>query len=219
MRGISTDVAALAAILGSAAVAGVVTLGLAADRQEHAAEAEVEDVALDCATTVVETAPHVRVVVSEGQEGKAIVVGPDVSVRIDESCAEVVAVGKERVARTYARLDRARERMQEARDWYQDRFEPIERVRLHGLDEKLERRRIELDGLKIELAGLGDVTLMELEGLDEALAVQLEGLDETLAEELEGLDALIKLEIEDKLEAEMRRLEERLERLDRGNGR
>ena len=80
MKGISSDVIALAAVLGSAAVAGVVTLALAAS--------DSGEVAYECVVTEVETAPRVVVALNDGHS--AVVVAPDVWAGSAEACAEVV---------------------------------------------------------------------------------------------------------------------------------
>lgn len=207
MSGISTDVIALGAILGSAAVGGVVTLALA----DRPADSEWE-VSYECATTVVETAPHV--VVSVGGVGEAVVVAPDVSVR-EEPCAKVVRIDEMNAVhldRARAEMDRARARMERARH-------RMERVEMRELERHLERYNGELEGLRIELDGLEDALVIDLDGLDELIELQLGNLDQLIELELEGLDEALEVEIEGRLDDEMRRLEERLERLDRGNGR
>ena len=166
MSGISTDVIALAAILGSAAAAGATTMALSSDRSAHSS--------FDCVTTVVETAP--RVVVSLGGDAGTFVVAPDVDVRTEETCSNMTRRGR------------------------------VER--LHQVEGEVARREIDIDGLKIELEGLEGVMMMELGGLGELLEMELEGLDEMLEMEIDG-----------RLEDEMRKLEEKLERLERGNGR
>ncbi len=80
MKGISSDVIALAAVLGGAAVAGVVTLALVSGDR-------AEEYAYECIVTEVETAPHVMLSLSTG--GSSIVVAPDVSFGTSEACANV----------------------------------------------------------------------------------------------------------------------------------
>ncbi len=125
MGGISTDVIALGAMLGSAAVGGAVTLALAGEESPQRHEVSVE-----CVQTVVETAPRVSIAIAG--EGETVVLAPRVSVRTTEPCVGL--------------------------------------VQLERLERELARRRAEFD-------------------------------------------------IDARLEEEMRRLEERLERLDGGNGR
>ena len=189
MSGISTDVIALAAILGSAAAAGAPTVALSSDRSD--------DFAFECATTVVETAP--RVVVTLGGDEGTFVVAPDVQVHTEEACSNVVSVNMHGMDRAAAEMDRVRARVDRARERYE---------RLREVEGDLGRRQIDLDGLKIELKGLEGVMMMELGGLGEFLEMESEGLDE-----------ILEIEIEGRLEDEMHELEKQLERLDGGNGR
>jgi len=189
MSGISRDVIALAAILGSAAAAGATTIALSSDRSD--------DFAFECATTVVETAP--RVVVTLGGDEGTFVVAPDVQVHTEEACSNVVSVNMHGMDRAAAEMDRVRARVDRARERYE---------RLREVEGDLGRRQIDWDGLKIELKGLEGVMMMELGGLGELLEMESEGLDE-----------ILEIEIEGRLEDEMHELEKQLERLDGGNGR
>jgi hypothetical protein len=163
MNGISTDVIALAAILGSAAVGGVATLALT--------DGGSNDFSFECATTVVETAP--RVVVSLGGADGAIVVAPDVRVHTEEACSNVVRLNVHE-------MDRARQRVGRVRiEGLQGEVE-LQEIDLDGL-------MIELEGLEgvMEMGGLGEILEMELDGLDEMLEMAIEGRLEKEMLELE----------------------------------
>ena len=79
MKGISSDVTALAAVLGSAAVAGVVTLALAGR--------DSVQVAHECITTEVEAAPRVVVALNSGHA--AVVMAPHVRTGSAEVCERI----------------------------------------------------------------------------------------------------------------------------------
>ncbi len=197
MKGISSDVIALAAVLGSAAVAGVVTLALVSGDR-------AEEYAYECIVTEVETAPHVMLSLSTG--GSSIVVAPDVSLGTSEACANV------HVARVV--VDRL------------ERVDHSRRVDLAELRERIERAseshegemirdmlkmRIMIDGVAIELEGLGELAGLELEGLSEALELELGGRAE--------LDTDRILDEMEEVEEEMKRVEEELKRRRRRPGR
>jgi hypothetical protein len=198
MNGIRTDVIALAAILGSAAVGGATSMAWTGDSSDEFYQ--------ECATTVVETAP--RVVISLGGEGDAVVVAPQVSVGTDESCG--VQFGEVRIDRVPAQMDRARARVERARE----RVERVNLVRFHDLEGQLSKRHEDLEGLSLQLEGLEGGWLLELQGLEELAA--LEALREM---DFDGLSEELEAEIEGRVESKMRELEERLERVGRGNGR
>ena len=132
MNRLGTDVVALAAILGSGAVGGAVTLA-ALDRAEQPAAAE-------CATASIMTAP--RIVVESGHSGHAIVVAPRVRVRHAGSCAGMVIVDD----MVQADLDYALADLEESRV-------KLERVFEQDFEQRLKE---EMARLEEELARLGD---------------------------------------------------------------
>ena len=208
MKGISSDVIALAAVLGSAAVAGVVTLALASG--------DSGEVAYECMVSEVETAPHLVVALNSGQA--AVVVAPEVQASSTEVCAKALVErleGDERhLALARFELDRAQEGLQRSRYRLRERLERMERVervrrtRLLGdeVQHEIGTTRVMVDGVAIELEGLGELLDLELEGLGEALELEFGGRAR-LDGEMERLDE------------EMKRLVETLKRLEDGNGR
>ncbi|MCH7533867.1 MAG: hypothetical protein IIB36_19190 [Gemmatimonadetes bacterium] len=208
MKGISSDVIALAAVLGSAAVAGVVTLALASG--------DSGEVAYECMVSEVETAPHLVVALNSGQA--AVVVAPEVQASSAEVCAKALVErleGDERhLALARFELDRAQEGLQRSRYRLRERLERMERVervrrtRLLGdeVQHEIGTTRVMVDGVAIELEGLGELLDLELEGLGEALELEFGGRAR-LDGEMERLDE------------EMKRLVETLKRLEDGNGR
>ena len=208
MKGISSDVIALAAVLGSAAVAGVVTLALASG--------DSGEVAYECMVSEVETAPHLVVALNSGQA--TIVVAPEVQASSTEVCAKALVErleGDERhLALARFELDRAQEGLQRSRYRLRERLERMERVervrrtRLLGdeVQHEIGTTRVMVDGVAIELEGLGELLDLELEGLGEALELEFGGRAR-LDGEMERLDE------------EMKRLVETLKRLEDGNGR
>ena len=208
MKGISSDVIALAAVLGSAAVAGVVTLALASG--------DSGEVAYECMVSEVETAPHLVVALNSGQA--AVVVAPEVQSSSAEVCAKALVErleGDERhLALARFELDRAQEGLQRSRYRLRERLERMERVervrrtRLLGdeVQHEIGTTRVMVDGVAIELEGLGELLDLELEGLGEALELEFGGRAR-LDGEMERLDE------------EMKRLVETLKRLEDGNGR
>jgi len=256
MKGIGSDVTALAAVLGSAVVAGVVTLALAGG---HSAE-----VAHECMVTEVEAAPRVVVALNSGHN--AVVVVPEVRTNSSEVCQKVFFAqshSDEHLEHTRADLAQAREGLERSRLRvreglelrerleFTDRVHLVERLELTELTERLERverperaehaqrrervarpervevvervlrrirdrgeemeheigtTRVMVDGVAIELEGLGELLDLELEGLGEALELEFGGrahlggeMDRT-AEEM------------DRVEEEMERVEEEMER-------
>jgi hypothetical protein len=257
MKGISSDVTALAAVLGSAAVAGVVTLALAGS--------DSVEVVHECLVTEVETAPRVVVALNSGY--KAVLVTPEPRARATEVCEKIFFAQShddEHVEHTRAELMRAQEGLERARLRIREGLELKERLeftdRLHLLDrldltERLERTerpervervrrrvrdqsdeirhelgttRVVVDGVAIELEGLGELLDLELEGLGEALELEfggrmhLTGAMERSAEELErsaeemqrSADEMERTEEEmERAEEEMNRVDEELKRL------
>lgn len=208
MKGISSDVIALAAVLGSAAVAGVVTLALASG--------DSGEVAYECMVSEVETAPHLVVALNSGQA--TIVVAPEVQASSAEVCAKALVErleGDERhLARARFELDRAQEGLLRSRYRLRERLERMERVervlrvrdRSDEIQHEIGTTRVMVDGVAIELEGLGELLDLELEGLGEALELEFGGRAR-LDGEMERLDE------------EMKRLVETLKRLEDGNGR
>ena len=208
MKGISSDVIALAAVLGSAAVAGVVTLALASG--------DSGEVAYECMVSEVETAPHLVVALNSGQA--AVVVAPEVQASSTEVCAKALVErleGDERhLALARFELDREQEGLLRSRYRLRERLERMERVervrrtRLLGdeVQHEIGTTRVMVDGVAIELEGLGELLDLELEGLGEALELEFGGRAR-LDGEMERLDE------------EMKRLVETLKRLEDGNGR
>ena len=211
MKGISSDFIALAAVLGSAAVAGVVTLALVSG--------DSGEVAYECMVSEVETAPHLVVALNSGQA--TIVVAPEVQASSAEACAKVVVErleGDERhLERARSELDRAREGVERSRRRVKERLERMDRVervervrrtRLLGdeIQREIKTTRVMVDGVAIELEGLGELLDLELEGLGEALELEFGGRAR-LDGEMERLDE------------EIKRLVETLKRLEDGNGR
>lgn len=185
MRQLGTDVVAVVCIVGGGVVAGGVTLALAA---------RPELPSLTCATTV-GTAPEV--VVSLGGEG-LVVVTPDVRLRAVKECVEHTVAEDSQSERTKRELERARreaERVQERVDRVRERVDRARRI-----------DRVE----HIHLEGLHDFDF-RFEGLGEALEARLEAL-EGLEFEVEGLDGELRIEIGRRLDEEMRKIRERLER-------
>ena len=209
MKGISSDVIALAAVLGSAAVAGVVTLALASG--------DSGEVAYECMVSEVETAPHLVVALNSGQA--AVVVAPEVQASSAEACAKALVErleGDERhLALARFELDRAQEGLQRSRYRLRERLERLERVgrvervrRVRERDDEIQHEigttRVVVDGVAIELEGLGELLDLELEGLGEALELEfggrarLDGEMERLDEEMKRLvETLKRLELED----------------------
>ncbi|HKJ01414.1 MAG TPA: hypothetical protein VJ997_03135 [Longimicrobiales bacterium] len=142
MNRIGTDVVALAAILGSGAVAGVVTLA-ALDRGHEPAPAE-------CQAVSVVAAP--RVVVSSSHNGHSIVIAPSARVRAAGRCPDGVdAVVVDEVVR--ADLDRALAGLEQKRAKLEKSRAKLEQF--YGQD--LERRLSEeMARLEKELARMGD---------------------------------------------------------------
>ena len=177
MKGISSDVVALAAVLGSAAVAGVVTLALATGHSR--------EIAYECSVTEVETAPRVMVALNDGHT--AIIVAPKLHARSAEVCAEVVfdrLRARFQVERALERVERAQERVERSRHEVRERLERVERVRRdRSLGEELEQEfrheletmHVMVDGIEIELEGLGELHELELE---------MRGIDDELKEDL-----------------------------------
>ena len=135
MYGIKTDVVALAAILGSAAVGGVVTLA-ALDRGQ---EPEVAD----CVAASVMPAPRIVVEshAQHGDEAKTIVIAPKLHVRSTHRCGVVVVDEMVRVE-----LDRALAKLDESRVKLEQVYEQDLELRLNEEMARLEK----------ELARLGD---------------------------------------------------------------
>ena len=177
MKGISSDVVALAAVLGSAAVAGVVTLALATGHSR--------EIAYECSVTEVETAPRVMVALNDGHT--AIIVAPKLHARSAEVCAEVVfdrLRARFQVERAQERVERSQERVERSRHEVRERLERVERVRRdRSLGEELEQEfrheletmHVMVDGIEIELEGLGELHELELE---------MRGIDDELKEDL-----------------------------------
>ena len=177
MKGISSDVIALAAVLGSAAVAGVVTLALATGHSR--------EIAYECSVTEVETAPRVMVALNDGHT--AIIVAPKLHARSAEVCAEVVfdrLRARFQVERAQERVERSQERVERSRHEVRERLERVERVRRdRSLGEELEQEfrhelktmHVMVDGIEIELEGLGELHELELE---------MRGIDDELKEDL-----------------------------------
>ena len=214
MRGISSDVIALAAVLGSAAVAGVVTLALV--------RSDAGEFAYECVVARAETAPHVVLALNGGET--SVVVAPAVQISTAEACTEVhverLDADERHLERARRELERVQERMERSRDRLTDRvererveraerldrLERVERVRGEALRRQdFERTRVMVDGVAIELEGLGELLDLELEGLSEALELELGGrgdLDDELA----------------RLEEEMKRVVDELRRRKRRKG-
>ena len=131
MNRLGTDVVALAAILGSGAVAGAVTLA-ALDRGHESAVA-------GCVAASVMPAP--RIVVESGHGGHAIVITPSLHVRAADRCGAVVV---DEIVQ--ADLDRALAELDESRV-------KLERVYERDLERRLNE---EMARLEKELARLGD---------------------------------------------------------------
>jgi len=254
MKGISSDVTALAAVLGSAAVAGVVTLALAGS--------DSVEVAHECLVTEVETAPRVVVALNSGY--KAVLLTPEPRASATEVCEKIFFARShddEHVERARAELVRAQEGLERARLRIREGLELRERLeftdRLHLLDrldltERLERAerperaervervrrrvrdqsdeirhelgttRVMVDGVAIELEGLGELLDLELEGLGEALELEfggpmrLTGAMERSAEELERSAEEVQRSADEmeRTEEEMERAEEEMNRVD-----
>ncbi len=237
MKGISSDVVALAAVLGSAAVAGVVTLALATGHSR--------EIAYECSVTEVETAPRVMVALNDGHT--AIIVAPKLHARSAEVCAEVVVdrLGGDvirleqrarfQVERALERVERAQERVERSRHEVRERLERVERVRRdRSLGEELEQEfrheletmHVMVDGIEIELEGLGELHELELEGLSEALELQFRGRSQVEADQLEAEMERMELEmrgIDDELKKdlkeELKRIIDELRRKRRKGGR
>ena len=132
MNRLGTDVVALAAILGSGALGGAVTLAALARAEQPAM--------VDCAAASVVTAP--RIVVGSGHSAHAIVVAPRVHVRTGAHCAGVVMVNEmiqEDLDRALADLEKSRVKLESV---YGQDFE--------------QRLSEEMAKLEKELARLGD---------------------------------------------------------------
>jgi hypothetical protein len=168
MKGISSDVIALAAVLGGAAVAGVVTLALVSGDR-------AEEYAYECIVTEVETAPHVMLSLSTG--GSSIVVAPDVSFGTSEACASVhverIELEGRHLDRAHERMDRARERVERT----QERVEHTRRVVVDRLERVDHSRRVDLaelrKALELELGGRAELDtdriLDEMEKVEEEM--------------------------------------------------
>jgi len=129
MNRLGTDVVALAAILGSGALGGAVTLA-ALDRAEQPAMA-------DCATAPVITAS--RIVVESGHSGHAIVVAPRVRVRHAGGCAGMVIVDdmvQEELDFALADLEESRVKLERV---YEQDFEQRLKEEMAKLEEELSR--------------------------------------------------------------------------------
>ena len=237
MKGIGSDVIALAAVLGSAAVAGVVTLALAAS--------DSGKVAYECMATGVESGSHVVVALNSGHT--AVVVAPEVQASSAEVCAEVLVErieGDERhLARVRSELDRAQEGLERSRHRLREDLERIERVKRvehverververvlrvrdrhdqveheDEVEHEIEKTRVMVDGVTIELEGLEELLDLELEGLGEALALEFGGRAH-VDEEMERLDVEIR-EIDEDIKEELKRIIDELRRKRRGGGR
>jgi hypothetical protein len=230
MRGISSDVIALAAVLGSAAVAGVVTLALATG--------DSGEVSYECLVTEVETAPRVMVAHNDGHT--AIVVAPKLHARSAEVCTEIVVyrLGGDVIRleqRARFQVERAREGVERSRHEIIERVERVERVRRdRSLGEELaqefrhelETVRVMVDGIEIEFEGLGELRKLELEGLSEALELQFRGRSQLEADQLEAELERMELEmrgiddeLKEDLKEELKRIIDELRRKRRKGGR
>jgi acetyl-CoA carboxylase alpha subunit len=131
MSRIGTDVVALAAILGSGAVAGAVTLAMV-ERSHQPAVA-------DCVAASVMPAP--RIVVESGHGRHSIVIAPRLHVRATDRCGVVIVdeMIQEDLDRALAELDESRVK--------------LERVYEQDLERRLNE---EMARLEEELARLGD---------------------------------------------------------------
>ncbi len=237
MERLGTDVMAVAMILGGGAIAAGATVLLAeAGDDAHLSYNE-------CSGDV--EGQRIRVTVGHGDD--AVIVAPDVQVRASGDCVEAVRVVDvsvekvdRRVAQARTRAEQARERAVRAQERElrgqerdvraqerdvraQERSERVERVRVRSEDFDFEHDfdfefdfdhdfdfDFDFDDLEFDFQGNG--FQINLEGLEQ-LGVQLEGL------EVEGMDEELRVEIEVRLADEMKRLEERLSRMNRGSGR
>ncbi len=214
MSGLGTDVVAVACILGGAAVSGAVTA-----RARSGGDVEGR-LGSGCVVEALHVGPRM-VVVSGGSE-HVVVAAPDRARGDAEACAAVVdprlrirmELSNERTQRVQERMQRAQERMQRAQERMERAQERIERARARegGVQAvELDRVRSELEARLAELKGAEE----GLEGLDvsvDGLRLNLDGLGESLSQQ-------ISTEVEGRLEAEMRELEKRLERIRRDGGR
>lgn len=207
MSGLGTDVVAVACILGGAAVSGAVTA-----RARSGGDVEGK-LGSGCVVEALHVGPRM-VVVSGGSE-RVVVAAPE-RVRGDgRACAVVVDPRlKIRMELSNERMQRAQERMQRAQERMQRAQERIERARARagGVQAvELDRVRAELEARLAELQGAEG----GLQGLDvsvDGLRLNLDGLGESLSQQ-------ISTEVEGRLEAEMRELEKRLERIRMDGGR
>lgn len=221
MSGLGTDMVAVACILGGAAVSGTVTArALDGGGEQPSLEPGCAVEALHVGPrmvvvtggserVVVAPAPEVRwrgEAVAGDQGACAVVVDPRVKIRVQQS-NEGMQRAQERAQRAQERMQRAQERMQRAQERIQrarERADGVQSVELDRVRAELEARLDELRGSEAGLDGL-DLTL-------EGLHLNLDGLGESLGQQ-------ISTEVEGRLEAEMRELEKRLERIRMDGGR
>jgi len=135
MNRLGSDVVALAAILGSGAIGGAVTMA-AFDRGYEPPVAE-------CASATAVTAP--RIVLESAHARHAVIIAPRVRVHATKDCSAHVVVVDERVQ---ADLDRAMAELDESRV-------KLERVYELQFESRLQE---EMARLQEELARLGDDT-------------------------------------------------------------
>jgi hypothetical protein len=139
MNGVSTDLMALACIMGSAVVGGVVTVA-ALDRGP-----EVDAV---CVSGAVHETP--AVIVGLGEPGRTLVVAPRVRMRATRGC-EAVVIDVDREARVHfdevrVEMERARVRSEEARIRIEEALGREVEARLHQEMQRLEQELSRLEG-------------------------------------------------------------------------
>ena len=118
-----------------------------------------------------------------------------------------------------------------------ERVERVRRDRSVGeeiereFERELETMRVMVDGIEIELEGLGELRELELEGLSEALELQFRGRSQLGADQLEAdqLEAALERmdlemrgiddELKDELKEELKRIIDELKRKRRKGGR
>jgi hypothetical protein len=222
MNQFGTDVLAMLVIAGGAGVGGASTLLFSETSHDFEYACSV---AVQSPTTVV---------VTLGDEDGSVVAIPDVQVQVEDECSarfelheltvEAALHGTERALERAERARERAERVQERAERVRERAQRgvrVERIHIEGVEDLDfdfdfdfdSDADFDFEGLEAQMEGL-DLQLQGLEGLE----FQLQGL-EGLEFRMDGMSQELDAEIEQRLEEELRQLEEKLSRLNGGVGR